>query len=63
MFAKLCPDGRTVAYVRESNLFSGKLATHIVRALTTDGSADLINGASDWINEEELDIRDDFQEC
>jgi dipeptidyl-peptidase-4 len=61
MFAKFSPDGRNVAYVRENNLYAEDLATHSVRALTTDGSADVINGTSDWVNEEELDIRDGFR--
>jgi dipeptidyl-peptidase-4 len=61
MFAKFSPDGRTVAYVRENNIYAEDLATHSVRALTTDGSADIINGTSDWVNEEELDIRDGFR--
>ncbi len=61
MFAKFSPDGRSVAYVRENNIYVEDLATHTIRALTTDGSADLINGTSDWVNEEELDIRDGFR--
>ncbi len=61
MFAKFSPDGRNVAYVRENNLYSENLATHEIRALTTDGSADIINGTSDWVSEEELDIRDAFR--
>jgi dipeptidyl-peptidase-4 len=61
MFAKFSPDGRLVAYVRENNLYVEDLATHSIRALTSDGSADIINGTSDWVNEEELDIRDAFR--
>src|SRR5215469_4525799 len=61
MFAKFSPDGRSVAYVRDNNIYAEDLATHSVRALTTDGSADIINGTSDWVNEEELDIRDAFR--
>ncbi len=61
MFAKFSPDGHNVAYVRENNLYVEDLATHSIRALTTDGSADIINGTSDWVNEEELDIRDGFR--
>ena len=61
MFAKFSPNGRTVAYVRDNNIYVEDVATHTVRALTTDGSADLINGTSDWVNEEELDIRDAFR--
>ena len=61
MFAKFSPDGREVAYVRDNNLYVEDLATHTPHSLTTDGSADLINGTSDWVNEEELDIRDGFR--
>src|SRR6185312_378409 len=61
MFAKFSPDGRSVAYVRDNNIYAEDLSTHNVRALTTDGSADIINGTSDWVNEEELDIRDAFR--
>ena len=61
MFAKFSPDGRGVAYVRENNIYVEDLATHTIRALTTDGSADLINGTSDWVDEEELEIRDGFR--
>ena len=61
MFAKFSPDGRSVAYVRENNIYVEDLASHNIRALTTDGSADIINGTSDWVNEEELDIRDAFR--
>ena len=61
MFAKFSPDGLKVAYVRENNVYVEDLATHSVRALTSDGSADIINGTSDWVNEEELDIRDAFR--
>lgn len=61
MFTKFSPDGRSVAYVRENNIYVEDLAGHNVRALTTDGSADIINGTSDWVDEEELGIRDAFR--
>ncbi len=61
MFAKCSPDGTRVAYVRENNLFVQELRRMKITALTTDGSATLINGTSDWVNEEELDIRDAFR--
>ncbi|WP_158615372.1 S9 family peptidase [Acidipila sp. EB88] len=61
MFAKFSPDARSVAFVRENNIYVEDLATGQVRALTTDGSPDVINGTSDWVNEEELDIRDAFR--
>jgi dipeptidyl-peptidase 4 len=61
MFAKFSPDSRSVAFVRANNIYVQDLATYAVRALTTDGSATLINGTSDWVNEEELKIRDGFR--
>ena len=61
MFAKFSPDGRAVAYVRNNNLYVEDLSTHKIRTLTLDGSDDVINGTSDWVNEEELDIRDGFR--
>ena len=61
MFATFSPDSRSVAYVRANNIYVQDLATDTVRTLTTDGSATLINGTSDWVNEEELDIRDGFR--
>jgi len=61
MFAKLSPDGSRAAYVRDNDLYIEDLSNGQVRALTRDGSATLVNGTSDWVNEEELDIRDGFR--
>ncbi|MGD0941668.1 MAG: S9 family peptidase [Terracidiphilus sp.] len=61
MFAQFSPDGRTVAYVRANNIYAEDVAKGGIRALTTDGSPTLINGTSDWVNEEELDIRNGFR--
>ncbi|MGH7720776.1 MAG: S9 family peptidase [Gemmatimonadaceae bacterium] len=61
MFAKFSPDGRMVAFVRENNLFVTDLATGAERQLTTDGSDVIINGTTDWVYEEELDLRDAFR--
>jgi dipeptidyl-peptidase 4 len=61
MFAKFSPDGTRVAFVRENNLYVQELQTLGITALTTDGSATLINGTSDWVNEEELNIRDGYR--
>jgi len=61
MFAKLSPDGRLAAYVVQHNIYDEELATGLVRQLTFDGDADTVNGTSDWVNEEELDIRDGFR--
>ena len=61
MFAKFSPDGSRVAYVRGNNLYVERLAGGSPVPLTKDGSATLVNGTSDWVNEEELGIRDGFR--
>lgn len=61
MFAKFSPDATRVAYVRENNVHVQELEGMTIAAVTTDGSATLINGTSDWVNEEELQIRDAFR--
>jgi dipeptidyl-peptidase-4 len=61
MFAKMSPEGSRVAYVRERNLYVETLESGTIQQLTTDGSETIINGTSDWVNEEELDIRDGFR--
>ncbi|MCX6585712.1 MAG: S9 family peptidase [Acidobacteria bacterium] len=60
-FAKFSPDGSRVAYVRGNNLWVEEVGTGKPQALTTDGSATLVNGASDWVYEEELSVRDGFR--
>ena len=61
MFAKFSPDGSQVAYVRANNIYVENLATGKITPLTTDGSATIVNGTSDWVYEEELDVRDGFR--
>jgi dipeptidyl-peptidase-4 len=58
MFAKFSPDGTKVGYVRENNIYVENLADGKITQLTTDGSRTLINGTSDWVNEEEFFLRD-----
>ena len=60
MFAKFSPDGKRVAYVRANDLYSESLVDGTITRLTHDGSRTSINGTSDWVYEEELDIRDAF---
>jgi dipeptidyl-peptidase 4 len=61
MFAKFSPDGSRVAFVRDNNLYAQDLRDLRITPLTIDGSARLINGTSDWVNEEELGIRDGYR--
>lgn len=60
MFAKFSPDGSKVAYVRANNLYVEAVATGEIIPLTRDGSETIINGTSDWVYEEEFDVRDGF---
>ncbi|MBV8570772.1 MAG: S9 family peptidase [Acidobacteriaceae bacterium] len=60
-FAKFSPDSSAVAYVRANNLYVQNLANFKVRQLTRDGSHTIINGTSDWVYEEELNLRDGFR--
>ena len=60
-FAKFAPDEASVAFVRSNNLFVQNLKDGKVRQLTHDGSHTIINGTSDWVYEEELDLRDAFR--
>ncbi len=61
MFATISPDSGRVAYVRANNLYVEELETGKITQLTTDGSADIINGTSDWVSEEELKLRNCFR--
>lgn len=61
MFAKFSPDGSRVAFVRKNNLYVQHLADLKISAITSDGSDTLINGTSDWVNEEELSLRDCYR--
>jgi len=61
MFAKFSPDGTRVAYVYHNDIYVQELRHLRVRRLTRDGSDLIINGTSDWVNEEELYIRDGFR--
>jgi dipeptidyl-peptidase 4 len=61
MFAKLSPDGRRAAYVQANDLYVEDVGSGRRTRLTTDGSATSINGTSDWVYEEEFDLRDAFR--
>ena len=60
-FAKFSPSGDAVAFVHQNNLYLQTLPEGEPVALTTDGSATLINGTFDWVYEEEWSLRDGFR--
>ncbi len=61
MFAKISPDGKMAGYVSGHNLYVEDLATHKIKALTTDGTRKFVNGTFDWVYEEEFGCRDGFR--
>ncbi|MBC7904802.1 MAG: DPP IV N-terminal domain-containing protein [Gemmatimonadaceae bacterium] len=61
MFAKFSPDGKSVAYVSNYNLYVEDLAGGQIKQLTKDGNRKLINGTFDWVYEEEFFCRDGFR--
>ena len=61
MFAKFSPDGSRVAYVQQNNIYVQSVDDGRIVQLTADGSATTINGTSDWVYEEELNVRDGFR--
>jgi dipeptidyl-peptidase-4 len=60
-YAKFSPDARYVAFVRDHDIYVSELASGEERALTEDGSEDIINGTTDWVYEEELSLVDGFR--
>lgn len=61
MFAKFSPEGARVAYVRANDVWVEDIDSGKITRLTTDGSATVINGTSDWVYEEEFEVRDGFR--
>lgn len=53
---KLSPDGTRVAFRRGHDLYAMEIATRQVSRLTDDGTATLLNGETDWVYPEELDL-------
>ncbi|MHC1776245.1 MAG: S9 family peptidase [Lentimicrobium sp.] len=59
--ATFSPDGNTVAFVRENNLFIADPAKGKEIQITTDGKFnEIINGAPDWVYEEEFEFNKAF---
>lgn len=61
MFAKFSPDGIRVAFVRERNVYIEDLTDHSIRQLTNSSDENVINGTTDWVYEEEFQVRDGFR--
>ena len=61
LYAKLSPDGTRAAYVRGCNIYVEEVGSGATKQITRDGSESIINGTSDWVNEEEFSIRDAFE--
>jgi dipeptidyl-peptidase-4 len=61
MFAKFSPDGKSVAYVSDHNIYAEDIGTGEITKLTKDGTRKLINGTFDWAYEEEFGCRDGFR--
>lgn len=61
MYGKFSPDSKSVAYVRENNIYAQSLESGETVQLTSDGNALVVNGLGDWVNEEEFSLRDGFR--
>src|ERR1051326_1653531 len=61
MYAKFNPDASKVAYVKKNDIYVEDLASGEIQRITHDGSELIVNGGSDWVNEEELDLHDCFR--
>lgn len=58
MYAEFSPDGSSIAYVRDNNLYVEPTAGDAgPRRLTSDGSDLIVNGLGDWVYEEEFYLR------
>ncbi|HED07779.1 MAG TPA: S9 family peptidase, partial [Ignavibacteria bacterium] len=55
---KLSPDGRLVGFVRNHNIYVVDLSTGKEKAVTTNGTDNILNGEFDWVYEEEFGLAD-----
>ncbi len=58
--ARFAPDGRRVAFVRDADLYVVDLSGDELR-LTTDGGENTLNGKLDWVYQEEIYGRGNYQ--
>ncbi|MGH7594584.1 MAG: S9 family peptidase [Gemmatimonadales bacterium] len=61
MYAKFSPDGDRVAYVRQGDLYVERVADGSITRLTSGADSLHVNGMTDWVYEEEFDLRDGFR--
>lgn len=62
MYATLSPDNNKVAFVKDNNLYVAELSNGQLTQITTDGKWNhIINGAADWVYEEEFSMSKAFQ--
>lgn len=55
------PDGRMIGFVRSNDMYVYDLAAQRERRLTTDGGPKILNGRLDWVYQEELYGRGNFE--
>ncbi len=61
-YPTLSPDNRNVAYVKDNNMFIFNLESQTEKQITSDGKINsIINGAVDWVYEEEFSMSVGFQ--
>ena len=62
MYATFSPNGKNIAYVFENNLYIYNLLLGHTKQITFDGEKNkIINGASDWVYEEEFALVRSFE--
>ena len=62
MYATFSPSANQIAFVRENNMFYKDITTGTEVQITDDGKKnEIINGASDWVYEEELELVQAFE--
>lgn len=53
-YASWSPDGASVVFTRDNNMFIRDVSSESVTSITTDGGAQLFYGVPDWVYEEEV---------
>lgn len=62
MYATIAPDEEQVAFVYENNLYIQDLSSGTTQQVTNDGQKNkILNGRSDWVYEEELELVKAFE--